>query len=135
MLFVLDASVTLPWGLPDETSEAAVTILNRFGEDQAIVPVIWPLEVANVLSVAERRGRISREAVNRFTRDLRQFPIITEDGDVDTVFGPVLSLARDHNLSAYNASYLELAVRRSLPLATLDDRLRRAANDFGVSLL
>jgi predicted nucleic acid-binding protein len=100
-----------------------------------MVPVIWPLEVANVLAIAERRGRISAEDADRFTRDLRQFPIIIEDGDSDTVFGAVLSLARDHNLSACDASHLELAVRRRLPLATLDARLLRAAEALGVPVL
>jgi predicted nucleic acid-binding protein len=99
-----------------------------------IVPAIWRLEVVNALVVAERRKRITRERVAKFVQDLLQFPISVDPNGLDEVFTTVLELARLHQRSAYDASYLALARRRSIPLATRDLPLRVAARELGIAI-
>jgi predicted nucleic acid-binding protein len=134
MPLVIDASVTLAWCLDDEQSEYADVILKRVSEDSAMVPSVWPIEVANGLLIAERRGRLSAPEIPRLHSLLSDFPIHAEEPALESALGPVISLARTHDLSAYDASYLELAMREGIPLATLDDALRAAAGKSGVAL-
>ena len=101
---------------------------------QAIVPSVWPLEVANVLLVAERKRRLSRADTARFVSLVRSLPILVEDETPDRILGEILALAREYGLSSYDASYLDLSIRTSLPIATLDQDLRKAAKRCGVSL-
>ena len=100
---------------------------------EAIVPAIWKLELANALVVAERRKKIAPEKSARFLRDLQQFAISIDLDGLEYVFATVLEHARLHHRSAYDASYLELAQRRSLPLATKDEPLLQAAKTLGIS--
>lgn len=102
---------------------------------QAIVPAIWPFEVANALLSAERGSRLSMAQVTAALRNLTLLPITKHAVQVESLFGDVLAVARQGQLTEYDAAYLELALREAIPLATLDDRLRRAARDAGVSLL
>lgn len=134
--FVLDCSVTMSWCFEDEADAFADRVLDMLDEDgEACVPSIWPLEVVNVLLVAERRGRSTPAASNRFLELLRALPIRV-DPDVGLyAFGPTLAFGRDARLSAYDAAYLELAARKGVPLATHDARLREAALGRGVSML
>ncbi|MFT4216611.1 MAG: type II toxin-antitoxin system VapC family toxin [Micropruina sp.] len=132
-MFVVDASVTMAWCFEDEATEATDAVLDRLGSERARVPAIWPLEVANVLLVAQRRGRVSEAQVSRFVRLLAQLPIDVDDTGTDLV--GLLALGRTHQLSSDDASYLLLAERTGLPLATLDERLSRAATSAGVPLL
>jgi predicted nucleic acid-binding protein len=132
-VFVIDTSIAMAWCFEDETTESADAVLDRLRDDQAAVPAIWPLEVANVLLVAERRGRLSEAKASRFLELLSQLPIEVDDAPRD--LAGIVAAGRRHKLSAYDASYLVLAERLGAPLATLDRRLAKAAERAGVELL
>lgn len=132
--FVLDGSVTMVWGFEDEDDTYATAILERMPERQAHVPSLWPLEVANALLVGERRGRTTVANAARFLEILGAFPIVVDDETVARAWAETIHLARAHNLSAYDAAYLELAIRLGLPLACLDGKLKAAAMAVGVPL-
>ncbi len=132
--FVLDASVVLAWCFEDEAGPYADAVLERFVEDIALAPIIWPLEVSNALVVAERRGRITMADAARFLNLLRQLPIAVEGETPSRIFGEILALAREHRLSTYDAAYLDLAMRSGLALATQDTALREAAVRCGVKV-
>ena len=134
MPFVLDASVALAWSFRDEQNAYAHRMLRRLEDDPAVVPVVWMLEVANGLLVAERRGRFTAADVAQVYGTLADLPIEWSDLTLDQALGPVLDLARAHGLSAYDAAYLELAMREGLPLATQDEALRAATQRVGVPL-
>jgi predicted nucleic acid-binding protein len=133
--FVLDCSITMAWCFADEADGYADAVLDLLPGAEALVPAIWPLEVANVLLVAERRKRINEAQLARLVELLRSLPVIVDRGTLDRVMGAVLPLAREHKLSAYDAAYLELAMREGIPLATRDDRLAEAAHRCGVPLV
>jgi len=135
MPFVLDASLALAWHFEDEVSEYADRVLDRLGEDQAVVPSLWALEIANALVVAERRGRLSPADVARAAELFLELPISIQEMPTDSALGPVLDLARAHGITAYDAAYLELAMREGLPIATQDKALRTAAEQVGVLLV
>jgi len=120
--------------MPDERDDYAYGILDRLSDEPAIVPNIWLLEVANGLLVAERRGRLTVADISQAYGLLADLPITARDLSLAAVLGPVLALTRQENLSTYDASYLELAMREGLPLATMDDALRAAAGRAGVPL-
>ena len=132
MAFVLDASVTMAWCFEDEVTPYSEEILDSLEGDSAVVPILWRLEVANVLLVGERRQRLTQAQSARFTELLTALPI--ETAQEQDAFTSLLALGREHKLSAYDASYLGLASRLGLPLATLDDKLRGAARQIGVPL-
>jgi predicted nucleic acid-binding protein len=131
---VLDASVTLAWAFEDEENVYTDFVLDALVEAKACVPTIWPLEVGNALLVAERRGRLNQAATVQFLTLLRQLPIIVEVERPELMLGEILSLAREQQLSNYDATYLHLAMRRGFPLATTDELLRQAATRAGVPL-
>ncbi len=133
-VFVLDGSVTLAWYFLDEMNDYAHAVRDALPRGQAVVPSLWPLEVANVLLVGERRKRISPADTLQFLSLLETFPITVDEETNARAWGDTLGLARAHNLSVYDAAYLELAMRRGLPLATLDDKLKAAATAVGVAL-
>ena len=132
--FVLDGSLTLVWGFADEHDAYAADILDRMPDLQAYVPSLWPLEVANALLVGERRGRTTQADTAQFLAILDAFPITVDDETVARAWVETMHLARAHNLSSYDASYLELAMRLGLPLATLDGKLKNAATAVGILL-
>ncbi len=133
--FVLDASVAVAWCFEDESSEFADRILDLLKTgSEAITPAIWPLELANALLMAERRKRISMAEVAAQLSGIRHLPVLIEPMDSARAFDQVLPVARQQHLTEYDAAYLELALRRALPLATLDDKLRRAARQAGIRL-
>lgn len=134
MAFVVDASVTMAWCLEETTLETEA-LLERLRETSGVVPVVWPLEVANIMLVGERRGRITQAQTAHFVQLLGTLPITVDDWAIAVAWETVLALGRTHNLSAYDAAYLELAVRQGLPLATQDARLRAAATAVGVPLV
>lgn len=134
MPFVLDASVAVVWHLEDEDSEYSERILARLNTEGALAPSIWPMELANVLLVAERRGRLFREKVTAALNLSLRLPISVQSVTTDTLFNSIVDLARHEGLSVYDAMYLDLAVREGLPLATLDNDLRAAAARMGVAL-
>ena len=125
--------MTLVWGFEDGADAYATAILERMPELQAHVPPLWPLEVANALLVGERR-RITPAETARFLAILATFPITVDDETVAHAWLDTVHLARAQNLSSYDAAYLELALRRGLPLAALDGKLKTAAQAVGVPL-
>jgi predicted nucleic acid-binding protein len=133
MPFVVDASVTLAWCFEDEAVPQTEAILDRLADDSAIVPALWELEVSNVLLLGERRRRLTESQSARFVALLGQLPIHVDSASVD--MGAVLSIGRRHALTANDAAYLVLAEREGVPLATLDAKLRDAAQAAGVTLI
>ena len=134
--FVVDASVAVAWCFPEEHSKVSENALDLlYAGAEMVVPALWPLEVSNALLVAERRNRISTSRTISLTDRIASFPIEIEEADTQRAFGQTLSLARQHSLTAYDAAYLELALRRDLSLATLDNELRRAARRLGMVLI
>jgi predicted nucleic acid-binding protein len=132
--FVLDCSVTVSWFFEDEADAYAEAVADSLVSATAVVPALWHLEVANVLLVGERRKRATTAKVAQFLTLLRALPITTDGETHSRAWTDTLNLARTHGLSAYDAAYLELAVRRGLPLATLDNELKAAAKAAGVPL-
>ncbi len=133
--FVLDASVTLCWCFENQATGYTEDIFERMAAgDEASAPFVWPLEVANALVRAERRKTLKVAQVTGFLEELSEWPIQVDTVGVGRTFQQILSVARQQNLSAYDAAYLELAIREGLPLATLDDELRKAARVVGVKI-
>lgn len=132
--FVVDNSVVMSWCFKDETNYYADTVLDRFTELVAVVPSIWPLEIVNVLLVAERQKRLSESDSIRFLTLLSQLPIFVEY-ERPEMMKELLALARSNNLSSYDASYLDLAMRKGVPIATLDNKLIEAAKRIDVPIL
>lgn len=133
---VIDASVTLAWCFPDEATSYSESLLDRLASgSEAIVPAIWPFEVSNALLVGERRKRLTMAQMTGTLERLSDLPILIEAIPVSRAFGQILALARTRQLTSYDAAYLEIALRESLPLATLDEQLRKAAQASGVPLV
>ena len=132
MPFVLDASIPTCWALLDEEDPRADTAFARIKSDEAVVPSLWWFEIRNILVVNERRKRITESDTGVFLRDLAGLRVRVDREPENSV---VLRLARTHGLSVYDASYLELAVREAIPLATLDAQLTVAARAEGSELL
>jgi predicted nucleic acid-binding protein len=132
--FVLDNSVLVAWAF-DEHSAYADAVGGRLAEAGALAPAVWPLEFANTLLVAERRGRMTEAETSRIRDHVLGLGIEVIPDHPERVATEVLALARQHGLTAYDASYLDLAMREGIPLATLDDRLIEAARRAGVSLV
>lgn len=132
MPFVLDASVTAAWCLRDETAREADAALDRLLDDEAVAPSLWWFEVRNILVVSERRGRIEPADTDTFLSDLALLPIRVEGVPNGR---QVVALARKHGLTAYDAAYLELAVRLGAPISTLDRALAGAARAEGLDFV
>ncbi len=135
MPFVLDASIAMGWCFEDEVSQYADRVQEMLEHDAALVPSIWPLEVGNALRMGERRRRLQPADVMRFTEMVCALPIMVDSPLLPRDLGPVLTLARAHQLSTYDASYLELAVREGLPIATRDPKLQAVARKIGLPLV
>lgn len=131
---VLDASVALAWYFKDEANTYADAIASRFPTVQAVVPTIWPLEVANAVLMGERRKRSNAAQATRWLGFLTSLPVTVDDETTARAWNETLGLARLYNLSAYDAAYLELTLRLGVALATLDPRLQEAATPAGVTL-
>lgn len=131
--FVLDCSVAVAWCFEDEATPELDTLLDRVQHEGAVVPPLWTSEASNVLLMAHRRGRIDKETMQERLALLDMLPIETDEVAVRAVWrSSVLTLADTETLSFYDATYLELAIRRGLPLATNDAPLRQAAHRRGV---
>ena len=135
MSFVLDNSVALAWCFEDEQTPAVMALLDRVTETGAVAPLLWPLEALNGLLVAERRRRLNAATRAALTAFLRELPIMLDLDTAERAWGEAAQLAERFRLSVYDATYLELALRRRLPLASLDKGLREAAGAMGVDVL
>src|SRR5271154_6308582 len=133
--FVVDCSMAMAWLFHDEATPKTAALLKRLATETALVPGWWFLEVTNVLALAERKGRITPAQSDSFIADLSKLEIERDDEGPDRAFTHLLALCRTHRLTSYDAIYLDLAIRRNLPLATLDDALRKSAKKLGVSLV
>ena len=133
--FVLDASVALAWCFDDESTPAAWTLLDRLRSAPAHVPALWALEIGNILLGAERRRRITQARVVEFLGILGELDIRVDPDMPGRAFRDVLPLAREQRLTTYDATYLELAMRLGLPLATKDTALVRAATALRITTL
>lgn len=135
MSLVIDASVTLAWYFEDETAPSIDAVLDRVVKAGAIAPNLWRLEVANAFQSAIRRKRIDASYRDRALAALSQLPI-SIDAETDFyAWSTTLWLAERVSLTVYDATYLELAQRRNLPLATIGKKLRDAATAIGVDLI
>lgn len=132
MRFVLDNSVVMAWCFEDEKGRYSIEVLKSLAENEAVAPAVWPLEVGNALAVAERRKRLGEADVARFLSILSGLPITCVQEQPERMLREILHLAREQSLSTYDASYLDLAMRSGLPLATADEALLRAAARCGV---
>jgi predicted nucleic acid-binding protein len=130
---VVDSSIALSWCLPDE--DTIDQIQQEVAERGAIAPLHWPLEIVNALLVAERRQRITAAFRNAALQDLGALPIILDDETSARAWKEILQVAEAYRLTAYDAAYIELALRRTLPLATLDTDMQAAAQALGIALL
>jgi predicted nucleic acid-binding protein len=131
---VVDASVALAWGFPDEGNEYADAVLLTLEHETMLVPPLFALEVANGLVVGERRKRLRHAEIRRFVALLEGLSMVQDVQPRSVMMSAALALAREHGLSAYDAAYLELAIRAGAPLATLDNVLRAAARKAGVEV-
>lgn len=133
-MIILDASSVMPWFFPDEFNEASEKLQFAVNEYGAYVPALWYLEIANSLLVATRRKRIEWSNVRQYLNSLNALPIIQDEVGPSRSWEHILEFAAKNQISAYDATYLELAVRRRLPLATLDKKLAEAARAEGVRI-
>ena len=133
--FVVDCSIAMAWLFHDEATPKTTALLNRLATETALVPAWWFIEITNVLAMAERKGRITARESDAFIADLSKLGIERDNEAPDRAFTHLFALCRTHRLTSYDAIYLDLAARRSLPLATLDEDLRKAAKKLGMTLL
>jgi predicted nucleic acid-binding protein len=135
MSLALDSSVTLAWVYGDETTAAVKHVFDLVAGSGAWVPGLWRLEVANILEMSVRRGRHDADFRDSTLVDLALLPIHVDPETDEQAWGATARLAERHQLTLYDAAYLELALRRALPLATLDQDLRAAAEAEKVEVL
>jgi len=134
--FVLDCSATLPWIFASEATPATERLLDRLSRGaKAWVPVLWHLELGNVLLSARRRGRIDRAGIEKAFSSLAAFEIEVDPDTAAIAWSKTFALGESFGLTMYDAAYLELALRKGLPLASLDKPLRAAMQKAGGALL
>jgi len=133
--FVLDVSATLAWCFENEATAASRSLLGTLAERVVVVPELWHIELANAVLQAERRRRLTERESSDFLEMLQDLRIETDQECSGRAFGPLLALSRRHKLTSYDACYLDVAIRRRLPLATRDRELRAAARATGVPLI
>ncbi len=134
--FVLDCSVTIAWFLEDEITPFSDSVQYSFAQGaHAWVPAIWLYEVINAFIVAERRKRITPQKIEGFLEVLESLPVYVDALPNFTDLRRIMNLCREQNLASYDAAYLELAQRKGIPLATLDQRLITAAENLNIELL
>lgn len=132
---VIDTSIALSWCFEDEASPETDQLFARVRNEGGIVPGLWHLELSNVLLQAEKRGRLSAQDVGIRLDLISGLPIVTDQETTARAWREILTMARAERLTTYDATYLELAVRRGLPLLTKDIQLAQAARRIGVEVL
>jgi predicted nucleic acid-binding protein len=120
LMFVLDHSMTMEWAFRDETTPGTLNALELAAREACVAPSVWPLEIRNAVITAQRRGRFTSDDVTLFLALVSGLRVSVDDRSLYHAFDDVLPLALQHALSSYDAAYLELAVRKKAPLATLD---------------
>jgi len=132
--FTIDNSIVMGWCFGDEDNEYADKVLASLESAEAIAPSIWPLELGNVLVVAERRKRLNESDTIHFLALINDLPITVIQESPERMTKEILALARTQQISTYDASYLDLAMYRGLPIATQDSGLKKAAKQCGVPI-
>jgi predicted nucleic acid-binding protein len=132
---VLDSSVALTWFLPRQRTARTNALLIQTAEQGALTTSLWPIEIANVLLIYERRGQMTAAERSRALSEYSKLPIATDDQTAARAWSTAFELALAHKLTVYDAGYLELSLRTGLPLATLDQVLSKAATALGVPVL
>ena len=133
--FILDAAVALCWYFEDQTAAYTEAIFECLAKgDQALVPSLWPLEMVNALVVAWRQKIITSEQLESFVTDLKDLPFEVDSQGSERIYSSVLRMSCQHQLSSYDAAYLDLAVYEGLSLATSDQNLRAAARRLKVAI-
>jgi len=133
MTFVLDASVAVSWCFAYEASARSLHVRSMLEEQRAVVPPLWTYELANALAVAVRRNRLSVETAAEMIDRFGDLPI--DISEVPRAASELLRVAREHEVTAYDAAYLHLAMSRGVPLATFDERLATASRAAGVPVI
>ena len=134
-LFVADASVAIAWVHPAQATAETEAMLDHLAAgDSLVVPALWPLEVANALTVLQRRRKLTADEVQTAIEIIRELPVVIDHEAASIAFTRLVDLASEHELTIYDATYIELATRRRLPLATNDARMKQAAIRSGVEL-
>lgn len=131
--FVLDCSVTMAWYFKDEVNAYTTAVRESLSGVEAVVPGLWRIEVASILVLAERRRRSTEAEAGKWLGYLRMLRIRVDEETAARAWSDILHVARSYDLSAYDASYLELALRLGLPMASLDDKLKATAASAGVA--
>jgi predicted nucleic acid-binding protein len=131
---VIDASVALAWCFPDEASDYADSVLLALGTGTAMVPSLWSVEITNALLVGQRRKRIQQPEVRRFVELLKGLDIVEDGQPFAETMSNILPIAREYDLSAYDAAYLDMSIRHGVPLATLDAALQKAGRAAGIKI-
>lgn len=132
---VLDASAALAWCFREEAQDYPAILRQHLGSAQAVVPGIWPLEIANSIAAALRRKKIEPAEVTRFLAIIEELGVLIDPLTAEKALKETLAIATERDLTAYDAAYLELAMREGAQLATLDGDLRRAATEAGVRVI
>ena len=135
MSFVVDSSVALSWCFEDKRTPATLALLERVAEVGAVVPQHWPAEVLNGLMMAERRQRVDAVRRRQLADFLHDLPLELDPETTTQLWGATQRLAERFRLTVYDAIYLELAQRKNLALASLDNELCNAAASLGVPVL
>jgi predicted nucleic acid-binding protein len=133
--FVLDASMALSWCFEEEAGEISKELFDRMERETALIPAWWFLEITNVLAIAQRKGRLDSFQVSSFIETVDLLSLEVDNEAPNRAFKHLLPLCEHHGLSSYDAAYLDLAIRRQLPLATLDAPLAKAARKSGVPII
>jgi predicted nucleic acid-binding protein len=131
---VIDASVALAWGFPDEASDYADQVLVALENQTILVPALWATEITNAILMAERRKRIRQPEIRRFVELLGGLTVVLDSQTVTDSVANILPLGREYGLSAYDAAYLDVAMRHGAPLATLDGNLQKAGRKAGIDI-
>lgn len=132
--FILDCSITMAWCFEDEITEFSERVFNSLTNSIALVPALWALEVANVLLIAERKKRLNKITSAAFKDSLHMLPIQIDHTTAYRAMGSIMEIASETGITIYDATYLELALHTSLPLATFDKDLKKAAEAVGIKL-
>lgn len=133
--FVADASVAIAWVHPAQATPETDAMLDRLAAgDSLIVPALWPLEVANALTILRRRRKLKPDEARTAIEIIRELPVVIDHEAAAVAFTRLVDLASEHDLTVYDATYIELATRRQLPLASNDARMKQAAIRSGVEL-
>ncbi len=133
--YVLDCSVAITWFFDDEFLGSTDALKETLRNGPVIVPMIWQMEIANVLWAAERKQRIKAYHSEKIRHIIGKLPIETDFASESNALGTLLELAREYEITVYDASYLELSLRHGIPLATLDKKLIAAAQRAGIPVL